>query len=142
PRRPIRADAAESDRKRANIVRKLLRRDLIEASIRVEPASHGLLAVGKLDVLDIAGENIISPRQRSARLVNFHHAELPVSKDGVDGRGHFASKVAAAAVWNLPQPGDRKYIGPVHARYGSIWNRVLAVEKLRRLHVFGVSVSH
>ena len=69
PRRPIRADAAETDRKRAKIVRELLRRDLIEARIRVEPTSHGLLAAGKLDVLDIAGENVIFPRQRSARLI-------------------------------------------------------------------------
>lgn len=60
----VRADTAESDGKRAEIVRELLRRVFVEARIRVEPASHRLLAVRKLDVLDVARENIITPGER------------------------------------------------------------------------------
>src|SRR4030095_11435719 len=52
----IRAKEVEPNRERADVRRELLRRDLVEARIGVEPALDRLLIARKRDVLEVSGE--------------------------------------------------------------------------------------
>ena len=96
-------DVLEAQRERAHVRSQLLRRDLVEPGVGVEPARQRPLARRQRDVVDVAGEDDVAEAEREAALVGVDARELPAADQRRDHAVDVGAEAASAAEGQLPR---------------------------------------